>query len=109
MESTRNAATVETSDVRGQHTMSVALAELEWHWGRGSGRESVVTGAPANSVMATVLAKYPGATVDVVESDTRGGYEAHITTSAGRELHVGVSAAFAVTGPRIEGRRYDRA
>jgi hypothetical protein len=71
---------------------------------RGRGNEMVITGAAADKVKAAVLAKYPGAKVDKVESYSTGGYEAHIVTAAGKVMHVDISKAFAVTAAREGGR-----
>ena len=60
--------------------------------------EAALTGSAADSVKAAVLAKYPGAAVDRLESDSAGAYEAHIVTSAGQRLNVAVDKAFVVTG-----------
>jgi hypothetical protein len=73
----------------------------ETHPARGD--ETVITGATADKVRAAVLAKYPGAKIDVVESISTGGYEAHIVTAAGKAMHVDVSKAFVVTASREGG------
>ena len=69
--------------------------------GRGAG-ETALTGATKTKVEAAVLAKYAGATI--VRSETNGDsaapYEAHITTSAGKELEVLVSNDFRVLNAR---------
>ena len=44
------------------------------------------------------LARYPGATVLRVETDSDGVYEAHLTTSDGRRVTVEVDKSFKVTG-----------
>jgi len=46
--------------------------------------ETPLTGATLDSVKAAVLAKYPGATFGAVTTEDTGGYEAHITTAAGK-------------------------
>jgi hypothetical protein len=60
--------------------------------------ETPLTGSTAAKVRAAALAKYPGATVDRVETDSEGAYEAHIVTKAGEDLVVQVGKDFAVTG-----------
>ena len=77
------------------------------HGGRG-GRgghhdETVVTGTNASKVKAAVLAKFPGATVERVTTDSSGTYEADVVTTAGKHLDVEVSKAFTVTGSHTEG------
>jgi hypothetical protein len=66
--------------------------------GRGGRGETALTGDTKQKVEAAVLAKYAGATI--VRSETNGDstapYEAHIKTSAGKELEVHVSKDFAV-------------
>jgi hypothetical protein len=54
-------------------------------------------------VKAAALAKYPGATVERVETDSDGVYEAHLTTKAGDEITVEVDKSFAVTGTQTGG------
>jgi hypothetical protein len=60
--------------------------------------EQLLTGDTATKVRAAALAKYPGATVLRVETDSDGVYEAHLTTSDGRRVTVEVDKAFKVTG-----------
>lgn len=62
------------------------------------GNETPLTGTTATKVRAAALAKYPGATVDRVETDADGVYEAHIVTKAGDHLVVQVNKTFKVTG-----------
>ncbi|HET7476419.1 MAG TPA: hypothetical protein VFJ97_10430 [Dermatophilaceae bacterium] len=61
-------------------------------------QETPLTGTTAAKVRAAVLAKYPGATIERLETDSDGVYEAHIRTKAGDRLTVEVDKAFAVTG-----------
>ena len=60
--------------------------------------EQLLTGDTATTVRAAALARYPGATVLRVETDSDGVYEAHLTTSDGRRVTVEVDKAFKVTG-----------
>jgi uncharacterized membrane protein YkoI len=60
--------------------------------------EQLLTGDTATKVRAAALAKYPGATVLRVETDSDGVYEAHLTTTDGRRVTVEVDKAFKVTG-----------
>jgi hypothetical protein len=66
----------------------------------GHGRETALTGETKTKVEAAVTAKYAGATIVRTETnaDSSAPYEAHITTSAGKELEVLVSKDFAVVG-----------
>ena len=66
--------------------------------GRGGAGETALTGDTKARVEAAVLAKYPGATIVRTETnnDSTAPYESHITTSAGQELEVLVSASFAL-------------
>ena len=59
--------------------------------------EKLLTGDTATKVRAAALAEYPGATIQRVETDSDGVYEAHLTTSAGARVTVEVNKAFAVT------------
>ena len=60
--------------------------------------EQLLTGDTAAKVKAAALAKYPGATVLRVETDSDGVYEAHLTTSGGQQVTVEVDKSFKVTG-----------
>jgi hypothetical protein len=60
--------------------------------------EKLLTGSTATQVRAAALAKYPGATIQRVETDSDGVYEAHVVTKAGDEVIVQVGQDFAVTG-----------
>ena len=60
--------------------------------------EHLLTGDTAAQVRAVALARYPGATVLRVETDSDGVYEAHLTTTDGRRVTVEVDKAFKVTG-----------
>jgi uncharacterized membrane protein YkoI len=59
--------------------------------------EQLLTGDTATKVRAAALAKYPGATVQRVETDSDGIYEAHLTTTDGQRVTVEVDKAFKVT------------
>jgi hypothetical protein len=65
--------------------------------------EKLLTGTTASKVRAAALAKYPKATIQRVETDSDGVYEAHIVTAAGQELIVQVGKDFAVTGTDSRG------
>jgi uncharacterized membrane protein YkoI len=60
--------------------------------------EQLLTGDTATKVRAAALARYPGATVLRVETDSDGVYEAHLTTTDGKRVTVEVDKAFKVTG-----------
>lgn len=60
--------------------------------------EHLLTGTDAQKARAAALAKYPGATIQRVETDSDGVYEAHIVTASGQRLIVQMSKAFTVTG-----------
>ena len=60
--------------------------------------ETLLTGSTASKVKAAVLAKYPGATIVRVETDSDGVYEAHITKADGTHVTVYVDAQFNVVG-----------
>ena len=67
------------------------------HGGPGAGEEELA-GDTAESVEAAVLAEYPDATIERLETDRDGVYEAHITTADGDEVTVELDEDFAVTG-----------
>jgi hypothetical protein len=60
--------------------------------------ETLLTGSTAEKVRAAALAKYPGATIQRVETDSDGVYEAHLVTAAGDWVTVEVGKDFTVTG-----------
>ena len=61
--------------------------------------EEVLTGDTASSVEAAVVAAYPDATIERMETDAEGAvYEAHITLADGSRATVKLDASFTVTG-----------
>ena len=60
--------------------------------------EHLLTGTTAAKVRAAALAKYPDATIQRVETDSDGVYEAHIVTADGQQVVVQVGEDFSVTG-----------
>lgn len=60
--------------------------------------EHLLTGTTATRVRAAALAKFRGATIQRVETDSDGVYEAHIVTAAGQRPIVSVGSDFTVTG-----------
>jgi hypothetical protein len=66
--------------------------------------EKLLTGDTAAKVKAAALAKYPNATVQRVETDSDGVYEAHIVTAAGDWVIVQVGTDFTVTGTQQPGQ-----
>jgi hypothetical protein len=60
--------------------------------------ERLLTGETARKVRAAALGKYPGATVQRVETDAEGVYEAHVVTAGGEHVTVQVGKDFTVTG-----------
>jgi hypothetical protein len=67
--------------------------------------EHLLSGATASKVRAAALAKYPGATVLRVETDSDGVYEAHLTTADGQRVTVEVGKDFKATGLESTPRR----
>ena len=65
--------------------------------------EKLLTGSDADKATAAALAKYPGATIERVETDSDGVYEAHIVTADGDRLIVQMDKDFAVTGTDSHG------
>ena len=60
--------------------------------------EELLTGSTAEKVTAAVEAKYPDATIQRVETDSDGVYEAHIVTADGQQQIVQVGKDFTITG-----------
>ena len=65
--------------------------------------EHLLSGTTAQQVRDAALAKYPNATIQRVETDSEGVYEAHIVTAGGEELIVQVGKDFSVTGTQAFG------
>ena len=65
--------------------------------------EHLLTGDTAAKVRAAALAKYPGATVQRIETDSDGVYEAHLLKADGTPVTVEVDKSFAVTGDEAMG------
>ena len=66
--------------------------------------EAELTGADASSVEAAVLAAYPDATIDRMETDAEGAaFEAHITLADGSDATVKLDASFAITATETHG------
>ena len=60
--------------------------------------EQLLTGTTADKVAKAALAKYPGAIVVRVETDSDGVYEAHLSKADGTPVTVEVDKSFTVTG-----------
>src|SRR5829696_8993259 len=54
--------------------------------------EQLLTGEDADKARAAALAKYPGATIQRVETDSDGVYEAHLVTADGNRVTVEMDA-----------------
>jgi hypothetical protein len=67
--------------------------------------EHLLTGDTATKVTDVVEAKYPDATIQRVETDSDGVYEAHIVTADGEQLIVQVGEDFSITGTQQFGGR----
>jgi len=65
--------------------------------------EHLLSGTTARKVRAAALARYPGATIQRVETDSDGVYEVHVVTSAGKQVVVQVGKDFQVTGTQSWG------
>ena len=64
----------------------------------GNPAEAPLTGTKLDKVKAAVLAKYPSATFDRVETDSDGVYEAHITKADGTQVTVELDKSYSITG-----------
>lgn len=60
--------------------------------------EELLTGDALTQVIEAALAEYPGATIERVETDSDGVYEAHLITADGERVTVEFDADYAVTG-----------
>jgi hypothetical protein len=68
--------------------------------------EKLLTGATKAKVLAAVQAKYPDATIQRVETDSDGVYEAHVV-NAGTPMIVQVGKDFTITGTQTGGHGGD--
>ncbi|WP_205781442.1 hypothetical protein [Planctomonas deserti] len=66
-------------------------------------RGEELTGDVAAEVEAAVLAEYPDATIERLETDPDGAYEAHLTQADGTRVTVELDEAFAITDTRTGG------
>jgi hypothetical protein len=103
---TANAATDDTSP---SSTSSYSQEQGGGHMGNGDpskpqrSDETLLTGDTASKVTDAVLAKYPDATIQRVETDSDGVYEGHIVTADGKQTIVQVGEDFSVTGTQSHG------
>jgi hypothetical protein len=65
--------------------------------------EELLTGDTATGVTDAVLAEYPDATIQRVETDSDGVYEAHIVTTEDEELTVQLDEDLSITGTESHG------
>jgi hypothetical protein len=65
--------------------------------------ETLLTGTVAEKVTAAAKAKEPGATIERVETDAEGVYEAHMVRADGTHITVQVDKDFAVTAVQTGG------
>lgn len=65
--------------------------------------EQLLTGDTAAKVTAAAKAKEPGATIQRVETDSEGVYEAHMVRADGTHITVQVDKSFAVTNVQVGG------
>jgi uncharacterized membrane protein YkoI len=65
--------------------------------------EKLLTGTTADKVRKAALKKYPGATIQRVETDSDGVYEAHLVTADGQRVTVEMDKTFAITGEEAGG------
>ena len=100
-----NAATTDTSAAATPSTSQEATAPA----GNGDpsqpqrSDEQLLTGDTATKVTDAALATYPDATIQRVETDSDGVYEAHIVTADGQHVIVQVGSDFSVTGTQSQG------
>jgi hypothetical protein len=66
--------------------------------------EELLTGDTATQVTDAVLEEYPDATIERVETDSDGVYEAHIVTTDDERLTVELDEDFAITGTESHDR-----
>jgi hypothetical protein len=67
------------------------------------GDEEPLTGDTATAVEEAVLAEYPDATIERLETDSDGVYEAHIITTDDDRITVEFDESYAITGTEEHG------
>jgi len=101
-----------TVKVDAAFTVTATETGREGHGGSGRGgphsangvTETELSGDQASSVEAAVVAAYPDATVERIETDSEGAaFEAHITQADGTRTTVELDASFAITGTSEDG------
>ncbi|MEA2192745.1 MAG: hypothetical protein QOI73_2866 [Solirubrobacteraceae bacterium] len=95
-----NAATTSTT-ASNSATQAAAPHDPSMGGHQANGKtEALLTGDTAAKVEAAAKAKFPGATIERVETDADTGspYEAHVTKADGSQAIVYVNSSFAVTG-----------
>src|SRR3954470_13140165 len=92
-----NAATTDTSGSTATSSTSQEATATDPSQPQRSD-EQLLTGDTATKVTDAALAKYPDATIQRVETDSDGVYEAHIVTADGQQVIVQVGEDFTVTG-----------
>jgi uncharacterized membrane protein YkoI len=96
-----NAATTTSTTASGTATQTQARHDPSMGGHQANGKtETLLTGTTASKVEAAAKAKYPGATIQRVETDadTGSAYEAHLTKADGSDVIVYVNSSFEVTG-----------
>ncbi len=83
---------------RGHHGGTGDPSQSHWD------DEELLTGDTATRVTEAVLAEYPDAEIQRVETDSGGVYEAHIVTTDDERLTVLVGEDFEITGTESHGR-----
>jgi len=82
---------------RGPRRWALTAAAVASAFLAGAGAVGAITTATAQTDQTTP-AKYPGATIQRVETDSAGVYEAHLVTADGNRVTVELDANFNVTG-----------
>lgn len=83
--------------------MSASAADTTAATTTAASTTAAATTNTATQVRAAALAKYPGATIQRVETDSDGVYEAHLVTSSGARVTVELGKDFKVTGSETQG------
>ena len=66
--------------------------------------ETLLTGTTKDKVTAAAKAKEPGATIERVETDAEGVYEAHMVRTDGTHITVQIGKDFTVTAVQVQGQ-----
>lgn len=96
-----------------KRTLAVASAALLTFAGgayavAGGSAPSPITSSVTDKLTDAISAKYSGATIVGIRSESGGGYEVEVRKTDGTEVHVELDSAYKITGTHEGGMRGDK-